>query len=208
LLPYSRPQPSSCPALGSSEGQAPIPSETKPLHSTIVVKKTFTPQLASIIRQYRKMVVSQGLWRKKGQRTFRAPAIRYIASNLPMSAPPPEPNGPRSAGTKTSVTYHISVTMTDVSRSDGSQTITQTIITTGDDGTSYSDVITHTQNANGDTTETQNVSFTDDQGHTTTEQSDSESSSGGGFDPCYGLFCAENSRCCLECPKSPQCGIE
>jgi len=196
-----------CPACGSMHGQRPAQPEKKEVRSKIIVKKSFSPKLASIVRQYRHLVVKEGLWRKSGKATVKAAPIHRTTSTKAGVVPLPSPV-PASKSGDSNITYQVTVKMTDVSRSDGSQTITQTIVVTGDDGSRYSDVITHSRDAGGNTTETQDVSSTDPDGKTTTESSFSESGPGGGDDPCFGLFCGAYERCCTECPKSPQCGIE
>jgi len=197
-------------AFASNDCQKPAQAEKNPLHSTIIVKRTFSPQLASIIRQYRQLVVSAKLWRKPGKATVKAPPIKRSPSKAEVTPPPKMiARSFLSAANDADVVYQIKVTMIDTEKSDGSKYVSQTIEVNGSDNSHYTDTITQTTAPDGSTTETQDVSYTAPDGTTTNENSNSESGPGGGGEDedCWAMECTPYDNCCEKCKDySPVCG--
>ena len=203
-------------AFASNDCQKPAQAEKKPLHSAIIVKRTFSPQLASIIRQYRHLVVSAKLWRKSGKATVKAPPINRSFSKAEVTPPPKTiARSFLPAANDADVVYQITVTMIDTEKSDGSKYVRQTIVVEGSDNSHYTDTITQTTDPDGSTTETQDVSYTAPDGTTTTENSDAESGPGGAGpggggggtgEDCRAMECDPYDDCCVKCKANPECG--
>jgi hypothetical protein len=177
--------------------------------STVTKRKVFTPRMASLIRQYRGMVASAGLWRRTGAKVVKGPSIRpSTARSVPHNAKV-SGQGSGSGGSTSDASYNIRVSASDVTKTDGSQHIMQTITTECSDGSSYTDTITYDDDGQGHVTESQSVSATDPNGTTITESTNDELGAAGGADlfGCLALECDQSDACCAFCPKSsPRCG--
>jgi hypothetical protein len=167
------------------------------------------PIMSFLVRNYRLMVAYAGLWKKPGVKVYKGPPITLsMARSWATSGVRPTPLNNTSA-----VTYTVTVKGSAITRSDGSQTMTQTITTTGSDGSSYSDYMSHTTDTSGTVTETQTVTATDADGtisETATSTSTSTSSDDTGIiggDPnwCWGILCDKYWKCCSFCPKETGC---
>lgn len=196
------------PAIGISQTrlQKPIGTTSPP---QVKLGTPFSPVMSYRIVLYRSMVIYAGLWKPFGVKlvkTFKGPSIeRWIAASSPTFGGK-TPRFYMSPGTGAdNVTYTVSVSASDVVRSDGSEVATQTITTSGSDGSKYTDSMTYIRDPKGNTTETQTVSATDDRGNTTSESTTTTSSGfgagiSGGSDGCYGIMCGIASYyCCQKC---------
>jgi hypothetical protein len=201
------------PAAGVSQTQIPRPlgiqkpsGIQKPLG--IQKAKTFTPAMSFLVRNYRLMAAYAKVWKNPGVRTVKAPRFTIaIARTWATTHQRPMSNN------NSDVTYTVAVDATDVTRN-GTSTYTQTITTTGSNGSSYADSMSSTTDANGVTTETQSVTATDADGTTTSESLETtttpngRSDIGGGLSSkewCWGILCAAVGDCCVFCPKAAPC---